>query len=176
MIRRILALLVLAWLLGLIWFAVTLPGPSTMAKTDGIVVLTGGAGRFQRGLDMLAKGRAERLLVSGVDPIVKRREFIEAQHVPPKLFHCCIDLDKEAFDTVTNAEEAAQWIRARKYKTIRLVTTDWHMPRARFEFTHVLGREVAIYTDGVPSHPGLIILVREYNKLLLRRISVLIWG
>ena len=44
MIRRLLAFVLLAWLLGFAWFALLLPQPLEAEKrTDTIVVLTGGA-------------------------------------------------------------------------------------------------------------------------------------
>ncbi len=73
MIRRLFATLVLLWALGFALFAVSLPGPAGDETTDGIVVLTGGPGRVQRGLKLLAAGRARRMLVSGVDRRVRAR-------------------------------------------------------------------------------------------------------
>jgi hypothetical protein len=65
-LARIAALPVLAWTLGLIWFSLTLPAPAPLAvKSDGVVVLTGGAGRFRRGLAVVEAGAARRMLVSG---------------------------------------------------------------------------------------------------------------
>ncbi len=174
MIRRILAMVLIVWLSGQVWFAVTLPGRSDVAKTDGIVVLTGGKGRFQRGLELLEAGRAKRLLVSGVHPMVKQREFIAAQHAPLKLLKCCIDLGREAIDTVSNAQETANWVRENDYKTIRLVTTDWHMRRAKFEIERALGPDIQVVPDGVRSRPGFVTLFMEYHKYLARRISVLV--
>lgn len=174
MTRRILALVLILWLFGLVWFAVTLPGRSATAKTDGIVVLTGGPGRFQRGLELLQAGKAKRMLVSGVHHSVLPREFVIAQQVPPQLAKCCIDLGKEAIDTVSNAEETARWVRKHKYRTIRLVTTDWHMHRARFEIERALAGEAQVIPEGVRSQPGFGTLFTEYHKYLARRISVLL--
>src|SRR3546814_2931561 len=66
MIKRLISLLLLAWVLGFAWFALLLPLPAAPQKTDAIVVLTGGPGRIDRGLEMLEKGDAKRLLISGV--------------------------------------------------------------------------------------------------------------
>jgi uncharacterized SAM-binding protein YcdF (DUF218 family) len=173
-IRRTVALLFIVWLLGLVWFAVTLPGRSDVAKTDGIVVLTGGAGRFQRGLTLLEAGRAQRMLVSGVDRSVRLTEFITAQDAPAKLVRCCIDLGKQSVDTTSNAIETASWVRKHNYHSIRLVTTDWHMRRAKFEIEHALGDETLVVADGVRSNPGFVTLFTEYHKYLLRRASVFV--
>ncbi len=171
MIRRILSLLVIAWALGFALFVVALPGPAGAAKTDAIVVLTGGPGRIQRGLDHLEKREAKRMLVSGVDPAVRESELAQLQDAPRQLFACCVDLGKDAVDTRSNAAEAARWLTRRKYRSVRLVTTDWHMPRARFELRRQVGDEMRIVTDAVDSAPGFVSLFSEYNKYLLRRIS-----
>ena len=71
MIRRILALALIVWLLGLALFIVLLPGPAVPAHSDGIIVLTGAKGRIERGIDLLEAQMAQRMLVSGVDPAVR---------------------------------------------------------------------------------------------------------
>lgn len=173
MIRRSLSMLVLLWLLGLAWFAVFLPGPADPVRTDAIIVLTGAPGRLSHGLHLLETKQADRLLVSGVDRSVKRSEFDLAQNVPASLSACCIDLGKDAVDTVTNAREAAAWTRKHKFRTVRLVTTDWHMRRARFELERTLDGDASVVGDAVKSEPGMSMLVKEYNKLIARHISVL---
>ncbi len=166
---RAIAALLLIWLAGFVAFAVNLPEPSSAPRTDGIVVLTGGPGRVSRGLRVLAAGRAKRMLVSGVDPVVRRQEFEAVQAVPEHLSSCCIDLGKEARDTISNATEAAGWAKAQKYKSVRLVTSNWHMRRAAFEFSRVFDDKTEIVIDAVPSSPGLVTMSVEYNKYLARR-------
>ena len=112
------------------------------------------------------------MLISGVDRRVRPHELAHAYHVPDALF-ARIDLGHESVDTHSNADETAQWVAAHHYRSIRLVTTDWHMRRARLELSRALGRGIAILPDAVPSEPGLEPLVREYNKYLLRRIASL---
>jgi uncharacterized SAM-binding protein YcdF (DUF218 family) len=171
MIRRMAALLLIIWALGLALFVVALPGPAGDERTDAIVVLTGGKGRIERGVAELSRGYAKRMLVSGVDPAVKLRELAVIQRAPSKLFECCVDLGQQAVDTRTNGEETARWLRARGFKSVRLITTDWHMPRAQLELSRVLGRDVSVIGDAVESEPGLPILVREYNKFWIRWIA-----
>jgi uncharacterized SAM-binding protein YcdF (DUF218 family) len=171
MIRRLAALLLILWALGLALFVVALPGPAGDERTDAIVVLTGGKGRIERGLAELSRGHAKRMLVSGVDRSVKLHELAVIQRAPRKLFECCVDLGKEAVDTRTNGAETARWLRGRGFKSVRLVTTDWHMPRARLELSRVLGRDVSVIGDAVESEPGLLILVTEYNKFWIRWIA-----
>lgn len=75
MLRRLLALLLIVWAMGFVGFAAFQPQPAPLAKSDGIIVLTGGEGRITRGLDLLRSGAAPRMLISGVDPEVKPGEL-----------------------------------------------------------------------------------------------------
>ena len=174
MIRRTLGTVVLLWALGFALFAGTLPRPAGTEKTDAIVVPTGGAGRIGRGLTLLQAGEAKRMLVTGVDRRVRPAELANIQGAPLALVDCCVDLGREAVDTRSNGEETARWIDRHKYKSVRLVTTDWHMRRARFELDQATGGKVTILTDAVRSDPGFATLLREYNKYLLRRAAALV--
>ncbi len=171
---RFTMLIMLGWALGLAWFAVALPGPSGDVKTDGIVVLTGGAGRLARGVKVLNQGYSRAMLVSGVDRSVRPGEFQLANAVAPALLRCCIQLGKQATDTVSNARETADWAKLKGYRSIRLVTSDWHMRRARLELEQVLDPGISIVADGVPTTPSLDTILLEYHKYLLRRVSILL--
>jgi uncharacterized SAM-binding protein YcdF (DUF218 family) len=173
-ILRFLTIPPLLWVLGLALFVILLPGTADDRATDGIVVLTGGAGRIQRGLKLLEAGKAKRMLVSGVDRRVKPHELAAQYDVPGGLFERKIDLGHESVDTRSNAQEAANWLKRNKFRSVRLVTTDWHMARARFELSHALDGGVTIVADGVASEPQLVPLVKEYNKYLLRRASAVL--
>ena len=174
MMRRILAALVLAWLLGFIAFALFLPQPLGPYRTDAIVVFTGGKGRIDRALDLLRQGQAQRVLISGVDRDVRPADLAQAYHQPMALIACCVALGREAVDTRSNGEEVARWVERRDYRSVRLVTSDWHMRRARFEVERALPDTVAIVADAVPTHPSLGTLWVEYHKLLLRRVAALV--
>lgn len=173
MIARALAFLVLLYILGYALFAVLLPEPADERRTDAIVVLTGGAKRLERGLDLLSRGRADRMLVSGVDRTVRPIELAERYGASEALFDCCIDLGRESVDTRSNAEETAQWLRRHKFRTVRLVTTDWHMPRARFELARQ-SPDVRVMSDAIQSRPSFSQLFKEYNKYLLRHAAVIV--
>ena len=60
-------------------------------------------------------------------------------------------LGREAFDTRSNADEVARWLAAARFRSIRLVTNDLHMPRARYEISKRLGGDVTIVADAVPT-------------------------
>jgi uncharacterized SAM-binding protein YcdF (DUF218 family) len=170
---RLLATGLLFWALGFALFASTLPHPADNRVTDGIVVLTGGPGRVQRGVALLQAGRAKRMLVSGVDRQVRPAELAAINRFPHALLSR-IDLGADAVDTRTNADEASAWVTSYRFHTIRLVTTDWHMRRARLELEQQMPRDVILLPDAIRSTPNLITLLREYNKYLLRRGATLI--
>lgn len=175
MIVRTLSLALLAWMAGFMAFALFLPQPAPDGlTTDGIVVMTGGRGRVERGLTLLGQKRAKRLLISGADRRVRPHELAAQFKAPEKLVDCCVDLGHESVDTRSNAAEAAGWIARNRYRSIRLVTSDWHMVRGRYDLEALIGDDIAIVADAVPTEPGLVDLVREYNKYLLRRIAGLI--
>ncbi|MEO9129570.1 MAG: YdcF family protein [Sphingomonas sp.] len=172
MISRILGVIVLLWALGFAVFAIGMPAPLGDAKTDGIVVLTGSPGRIDHGIALLEKHQAQRMFISGVAPQVRPVELVRQYRAPPALFDCCIDLGHEAVDTRSNAEETAAWVKHHHYRSIRLVTSNWHMARARLELANALDADVVVMADGVPGNPRFGTLMNEYNKLLVRRVAL----
>lgn len=171
MLKRLAFLVLLVWALGFAWFALALPQPRDGGKTDGVIVLTGGEGRVARGLEGLRKGWSGRLLVSGVDREVKPREFVAIYKIAPKQMACCVKLGYESVDTRSNAREAARWIAANKFRSVRLVTTDWHMRRAAYELELMKPAGVSLIRDAVASEPSLETLFTEYHKLLARYLA-----
>jgi uncharacterized SAM-binding protein YcdF (DUF218 family) len=174
MIVRLFSILLLLYLLGFILFSVTLGSPASTARTDAVVVITGGPGRIEHGVDVLAKGYAGRMLISGTDPSVTKPDLVRRLGKrSKKLVDCCVDLGSESVDTRSNAEEAKRWLDKHRYKSVRLVTSDWHMRRARYEFRRVMRGKYELIPDGVHTEPRFTTLFAEYNKLLLRRIAIL---
>ena len=112
------------------------------------------------------------MLVTGVAPGVRPIDLALEYRTSPSVFACCVDLGADAVDTRSNAEETARWVKTHDYRTVRLVTSDWHVPRAKMELAAVLGPRVLVLGDGVPGTPRLGTLVNEYNKLILRRIAL----
>lgn len=171
MILRLVSLAAIAWSLGFATFMLLLAEPAEGIRTDAIVVPTGGAGRIDRGLRLLQAKQARRVLITGVAPGVRKADLAR-EYGRAALIGCSVDLGDEAVDTRSNAEETAAWVRAHRFRSVRLVTSDWHMARARMELGAALGNEVRIVRDGVRSEQRLGLLVNEYNKLLLRRAAL----
>lgn len=172
MIGRAVAFLLAAWLLGFGWFAAALPQAAPAdEKTDVVVVPTGGSGRIERGIELLRGGAAERLLVSGVFEEVTPGEFAAQYGLSAQEMECCVALGFAALDTRGNARETAEWIRTGEYRSLRLVTSDWHMRRSRNELEQVLPSDVRVVADAVTTEPSLRILFLEYHKWLASRLS-----
>lgn len=174
MILRFGSLLVILYALGFALFGVTLgkPAQANVSRTDGIVVITGGAGRIEHGVDMLNAGMAKRMLVAGADPAVTKADLIRRLGGKRRLVECCVDLGSESVDTRSNAEETRRWLERKGFKSVRLVTSNWHMRRARYEFRRELGDNYQVIPDAVRTEPGFTTLFGEYNKYLLRRVAV----
>lgn len=178
LIRFLLLLGLIGFLIGFVVFARSVSKaapPASLPKADGIVVLTGGGGRLATGGELLAGGFAERLLVTGVSREVSEQDLQTLLSVGPDILDCCIDIDIQAEDTVGNARETAVWTRALGYEHIILVTSDYHMPRAKLELTTATGG-IRITPYPVSSQKTgplwkdkdrLSLLWREYAKLLV---------
>lgn len=145
-------------------------------KADGIVVLTGGYQRIDQAVGLLAAGAGSRLLISGVNPATTGNHIRLLTRSPNDLFACCVDIGHDALDTTGNATETARWIRGNGYKSVILVTNNYHMPRslAELERTDHGTRFIAypVETDVSPAelvrNPLLIrTLAAEYVKFLL---------
>jgi uncharacterized SAM-binding protein YcdF (DUF218 family) len=162
--------MVIAWALGFVWFAGVPPQPIGAGRSDAAIVLTGGEGRIARSLAVLGRGWVRKVLVAGVDSEVRPREFAAEYNVTAATMACCLTLDRISVDTRTNAREAAAWIAANKVRSVRLITSDWHMRRAAWELEQA-APDVEISRDAVRSKPALRILFVEYHKLLARRFA-----
>lgn len=153
--------------------------PPVDARADGIVVLTGGADRIPSGLTLLAEGRAQRMLISGVNPKIADAALARDSKTFATLKDCCIDLGREAADTVGNALEARKWVESNGYRSLVVVTSAYHMPRSIAEFADALPGRTIIPYPVVRSELALHswwqrpetvrLLAAEYLKYLLVR-------
>jgi len=131
---------VVAGSVGFVWFLSkvlsTVEKPSRTA--DGIVVLTGGSSRVSDALELLSAGYGRRLLISGVHPASGYSEIQRTLPESQALLACCVDLDRSAVNTRSNATETRRWVTEKGFHTLIVVTSNWHMPRAMLELEHQL--------------------------------------
>jgi uncharacterized SAM-binding protein YcdF (DUF218 family) len=136
------------WGSGLLAFAARVDRSTPASDppvADGIVALTGGSSeRISAALQLLEAGRAKRMLISGVSRAVTRGELQTLTGADKPIYDCCVDLGFTAANTLGNGRETAEWARAKGYRTLILVTADYHMPRARLELKSAMP-EAVIY-------------------------------
>jgi uncharacterized SAM-binding protein YcdF (DUF218 family) len=134
-----LILIVAALFGGFLHFAdsITTLKPPADPKADAIVVLTGGYQRIDQAVELLRQGAGNRLLISGVHPTTTRTQIRKLTQSPANLFSCCVDIGYDALDTIGNAREAVNWIHARGYHHVLVVTNNYHMPRSIAELKYV---------------------------------------
>ena len=134
------ALLVAAviWAAGLLAFAERVerstPAPQP-PPADGVDALTGAGSneRIGAAMELLADGKARRMLVSGVSREASREDIRVVSRAVRRLYDCCVDLGFDAANTLGNARETQEWARAMRFDSLIVVSADYHMPRAMLE-------------------------------------------
>ncbi len=176
--------LVVALQAGFVLFSQQLPQsrkiPANVA--DGIVALTGGAQRISDAMDLLSKGRAKRLLISGVHPGTSLARLRRNYPGYNAFFKCCVDLDHKAQNTIGNAKQTYYWAQKHKLKSLIVVTSAYHMPRSLLELHHVMPQIALIpypvLSGRQPPRPWRAnpftqrLLFFEYMKYILARIRL----
>jgi uncharacterized SAM-binding protein YcdF (DUF218 family) len=127
-----------AFVLGFFWFITQVPSEEIRLadRADGIVVLTGAASRIPDAIDLLNSARGQRVLITGVNRTTTAKEIATLTSQNERVFRCCVDLDRSALNTLGNAIEARRWARDRNFRSLIIVTSNWHMPRAMAELEH----------------------------------------
>jgi len=105
---------------------------------DGITVLTGGVARIEEAMKLLSEGKAKRVLITGVNRGTTLEQLKALSSQSDQYFACCVDIDKEARNTIDNATETAQWVTLNQYSSIIVVTSNYHLPRALAELERAL--------------------------------------
>jgi len=150
--------------------------PEPERTADGIAVLTGGVARIDEAMKLLAQQKAKRLLITGVNRTTSTEALKQLASEGDQLFSCCVDIDKEARNTIDNATETSQWVAQHHYNSIIVVTSNYHMPRALAELARVMPGVILIPYSVVDNnvhlerwwtYPGTTkLLVSEYLKYL----------
>ncbi len=100
---------------------------------DGITVLTGGKARIAEAMRLLSQRKARRVLITGVHRATTKETLKEFAQEGNQLFTCCVDIDHEARNTIDNAAETREWVAQKGYRSLIVVTSNYHMPRALAE-------------------------------------------
>jgi len=182
-------LLGLVWLAGFVWYVDSIPTTveNPDQHTDAIVVLTGGSERLSEGRRLLSRGLASKLFISGVYRGVEVDELLSVGKSDPRLIACCVVLGHIAENTRGNAIETAVWVYEQGYKSLRIVTANYHMRRSLLEFKSLMPDVDIIANPVFPDtvkikdwwrFPGSTVLIAsEFNKYLFAslRNSLLHW-
>jgi uncharacterized SAM-binding protein YcdF (DUF218 family) len=167
-----------------LWFAHQVATAEVPGKTnaDAIVVLTGGQARVNEAVRLLEEGRAGRLLISGVHPGTTREQLAAVTSSNMPLERSSVDLDRDALNTAGNASETAIWVRKNGFSSLLVVTSAYHLPRAKVELSDALP-DVSLIAYPVFSkdlkldtwyrEPATIrLLMREYVKYIVARLRI----
>jgi uncharacterized SAM-binding protein YcdF (DUF218 family) len=173
---------VVAFVAGFLWFVASVPTEevSIDRPADGIVVLTGGASRIADAIELLAAGRGKRLLISGVHPTTSSRELARLSPAYRRWMTCCVDLGHAATNTTGNAIETKNWVTDRAFRSLIVVTSNYHMPRTMAELRRSMP-DVAlvpfpVVTDKMrneawwSSPPTAKLLFSEYLKYIVAQV------
>jgi uncharacterized SAM-binding protein YcdF (DUF218 family) len=168
---------------GFGWFLWSLPADEVKLErdADGIVVLTGGASRIADAFELLAAGRGKRLLISGLNRTTTSGEISRLNPEFGSILSCCVDFDR-SLNTFGNAIETRQWAQSRGFRSLIVVTSNYHMPRAIAEIANQLP-DVALLPfpvigDRLKAEPWwtsgatLRLLLSEYLKYVAARVRI----
>src|SRR3954471_24335318 len=169
--------------LGFIWFIDRLAAEGVVLTrdADGIVVLTGGASRVADAIELLAAGRGRRLLISGVNRATNRSEISRLNPEFTRVVRSCVDFDR-SLNTLGNAVETRRWTQARGFRSLIVVTSNYHMPRALTEIGHQLPQVALVpfpvVTDKLRAEPWWTnsattrLLLLEYVKYIFANVRI----
>jgi uncharacterized SAM-binding protein YcdF (DUF218 family) len=167
----------LIWTVGLFHFADSIPKSikDSASRTDSIIVLTGGSGRLEEGLNLLELNMAKRLFISGVYQGIDVKALFRMFRRNPQDLETRIGIGT-ATNTLGNATESADWITGKGFRSMRLVTAAYHMPRSLLEFKHAMPNAQIIAHPVFPAHVKVDewwawsgtaeLIASEYNKFL----------
>ncbi len=144
-------------------------------KTDAIVVLTGGKNRINEAFNLFNKDMADLLIISGVADKVTMKELQKQNNADITKNYNKIILGKEAKNTHQNAIEVSEYIRRNNVRSVRLVTSYYHMPRSKEEIlAHNPDIEIVIhpvFSQNVSfkwwkNLNSFILVASEFNKFV----------
>ena len=154
--KNIFLILISIILVGFIWWIIFLFNilpKNYYSKTfpdssydTGIVVLTGGKMRIERGMEILQKGYAEKMFISGVFMPSEIETKFRIEKSKKDLLDCCINFGAKAKNTIENAVEVNQWLSDNsEIIKIILITSYYHLPRSILMFEKKIDRNLEVF-------------------------------
>lgn len=127
MLRRLIALLVAAWIAAAIWLFGVHHGDRPV-RADAVFVLSGSYTRLPVGVRLVRQGDAPLLVVSRTTPKPSR---LEQQACAHRLGLRVLCVRADPYSTVGEAELLSRLAAARGWRTVDAVTSQYHVVRAR---------------------------------------------
>jgi uncharacterized SAM-binding protein YcdF (DUF218 family) len=180
-------ILPLVFTLGFLWFTSRVPSSEIAVtdSTDGIVVLTGDSARISEAIELLANRRGKRLLISGANRGTTAAEISRLNPDFTRWIQCCVDFDR-SLNTLGNAIETRRWAERRRFRSLTVVTSDYHMPRAMAEIAYQLPNTRLVAFPVISerlradhwwtSGPAMRLLLFEYVKYIVAQTRVWLKG
>lgn len=164
------------WFAGLFWFDFLInhyPEDRT-TRTDAIIVVTGGRNRISESIRLLNNHLSERLFISGVAKSITVEDILKNSTVKTEELGK-IELGYSATNTIENASEISRWIQKNNIKSIRFISSNYHIPRSLAEFS-AYHKDIQViihpvYSENVSkdwwqSWGTGCLFISEYNKFL----------
>ena len=145
---------------------------TTIKSIDSIVVLTGDKFRISKGMEILSNGIGEKLLLSGVNKNIKLTNIMNEFPKYKNFFDCCVEIENISSNTFENSIETFLWLEKNKYNSVLIVSSDYHMPRAKLEFEKFLNTKNTYYHP-VNSNNNLM-AIGKIKKLFLEYVKYMI--
>lgn len=180
-------IMVMLWVGGLCAFAYNINHYQTDSSThtQAIVVLTGGRNRISEAVKLFNDGLADKLFISGVEKNTSLQDISDLQDFPLPENQKQIALENKSTNTIENAIETQAWLRKNNISSIRLVTSNYHMPRSIQEFQYQNPQlniiPHPVYSNYVAKewwtkNRSFCLIASEYNKFLyvwlMRRLNI----
>lgn len=127
------------WFGGFLIFSTSISNMKTdeTTHTDAVAALTGGRNRVSEAVKVFNAGLADKLIISGVGHNVTLNQLEKQNHVIVTKNPEDVTLGDQATNTIENAIEVNETIRRNNFRSLRLVTSFYHMPRSRIEILAV---------------------------------------